>query len=113
MAIPELEHERVTRALRRFCDRVPVEIRHQLLYDFRFARSGVELLERRPHFQDRNRKVEHVFARFKYNAKRGCWTLLWSDRNLRWHTYQGFEERGNFMDLLREVERDPTGIFFG
>src|SRR5262249_52148984 len=113
MAIPELEHERVARALDRFCDKVPVEIRRDLTRDYRFVRSEVVLLEGRPHFQDRDRQVEHLVAKFRYNAKRGCWTLLWPDRNLRWHTYDGFEEKRRFEDLLREVERDPTGIFFG
>src|SRR5438128_5648535 len=113
MVIPELEHERAARALRRFCDKVPVEIRHHLTRDFRFVRSDVELLERRPRFEVGGRHVEHIVAKFRYNAKRGCWTLLWSDRNLRWHTYDGFEERRDFLELLAEVERDPTGIFFG
>jgi hypothetical protein len=113
MAIPELERERVARALRRFCERVPLEVRHQLTHDFRFVRSDVELLERRPHFQDKKRQTEQIIAKFRYNARRGCWTLLWSDRNSRWHTYEGFEEKRNFMALLREVERDPTRIFFG
>jgi hypothetical protein len=31
----------------------------------------------------------------------------------RWHTYDGVEEKRDFEDLLREVERDPKGIFFG
>jgi hypothetical protein len=113
MAIPELERARVVRALRRFCDQVPVEIRHELVRDFRFERSDVALIERRPHFQDRSRQIEHVVAKFRYNAKRGAWTLFWPDRNSRWHTYDGFEEKRDFGDLLREVERDPTGIFFG
>ena len=113
MAIAELEQARVARALRRFCDKVPVEIRHQLTRDFRLVRSDLELLERRPHFQQRDRQIEHVVAKFRYNSRRGSWTLLWSDRNLRWHAYDGFRDRRDFLDLLREVERDPTGIFFG
>jgi hypothetical protein len=111
--IPELEHERAARALRRFCDKVPVEVRHELTRDYRFVRSGIELFERRPLFQQRDRHVESVIARFRYNAKRGSWALLWADRNRRWHTYEGFEERCDFLELLREVERDPTRIFLG
>jgi hypothetical protein len=113
MAIPELERERVTRALSRFCDKMPVEIRDRLTHNFRFVRSDVELFDRRPHFQDRTRYTELTVAKFRYNAKRGSWTLLWSDRNSRWHTYEGFEDRRNFVDLLHEVEKDPTCIFWG
>jgi Protein of unknown function (DUF3024) len=111
--IPDLEKERAERALRRLCDKVPREIRHQLTHDFRFVRSDVELFSRRPHFMQRDRVTEEVIAKFRYNAKRGAWSLLWADRNLRWHTYEGFEERRSFLELLREVERDPTGVFFG
>jgi hypothetical protein len=113
MAIPELELARVSRALRRHCDKVPLEIRDQLAKDFRLVRSDIELFERRPHCLERHRKVDHVVAKFRYNAKRGSWTLFWCDRNLRWHAYETMEDRRDFMELLREVEKDPTGIFWG
>lgn len=113
MAIPELERERVARALGRFCDKVPEHVRDKLTHDFRFVRSDVELFERRPDFRDRGRFIECTVAKFRYNAKRGSWTLFWADRNLRWHSYEGFVDRRNFLDLLREVERDPTCIFWG
>jgi hypothetical protein len=113
MAIPELEQERVTRALHRFCEKIPPAIRHKLTRDFRFVRSDVELVERRPHFMNKAPHVEAVVAKFRYNPRRGSWTLLWADRNSRWHTYEGFEDRRSFVELLREVESDPTGIFFG
>lgn len=113
MAIPGLERERAARALRRHCDKVPLEIRDQLTKDYRFVRSDIELFERRPHFRDRERHTEHVVAKFRYNAKRGSWTLFWSDRNLRWHAFEGFEDRRDFLELLREVEKDSTCIFWG
>jgi hypothetical protein len=113
MAIPELEQERVCRALRRYCDKVPFHIRDKLTKDFRFVRSDVELLERRPHYLGKHRHVEYVVAKFRYSAKRGSWTLFWSDRNERWHSYDGFEDRRHFADLLREVDADPTCIFWG
>jgi hypothetical protein len=113
MAIPELEQERVSRALRRYCDKVPLHIRDKLTKDFRVVRSDVELFERRPHYLDKHRQVEHVVAKFRYNAKRGSWTLFWCDRNERWHSYDGFEDRRDFSELLQEVEADPTCIFWG
>jgi hypothetical protein len=113
MAIPELERARAERALRRVCDKVPAHIRDELEHDFRVVRSDIELFERRPHYLERDRKIEHVVAKFRYNARRGSWTLYWSDRNLRWHSYEGLEGRRDFLELLREVEKDPTGIFWG
>ena len=101
------------RALRAFCDKVPPEVRDRLTHDFRMAGSDVELFERRPHFQERGRYIEHVVAKFRYTAKKTSWTLFWADRNSRWHRYENFVHRRDFLDLLHEVERDPTGIFWG
>ncbi len=113
MAIPELEQVRVTRALRSFCDKVPSEIRDRLTHDFRIAGSDVELFERRPHYRERERYVEHIVAKFRYTSTHRSWTLFWADRNGRWHRYENFVDRRNFLDLLQEVEKDPTGIFWG
>lgn len=113
MPIPELERARVERALDKFCDRVPEAMRSKLAYQYRFRGHSVVLLERRPHFQDRNRHTEHAFAKFVYSPTVGGWTLKWSDRNGRWHLYEGFQNVPHFRQLLREVEADPTGIFFG
>ena len=113
MPIPKLEKERVSRALDGLCDKVPLHVRDQLTHNFRFVRSDVELYERRQNYRERGQFIEHTVAKFRYNAKRGSWTLFWADRNLRWHSYDGFADRRDFLDLLREVEKDPTCIFWG
>jgi hypothetical protein len=113
MPIPELERRRVERALDKFCERVPLAVRSQLTYEYRFRGNAVVLLERRPHFQDRTRTTEHLIAKFVYSPTIGGWSLKWRDRNERWHAYEGFADVPHFRDVLREVEADPTCIFFG
>jgi hypothetical protein len=113
MPIPELERRRVERALDRFRERVPVEIRDQLRYEHRFSGNAVLLVERRPSFRDPAVFTELAVARFVYSPTIGGWSLRWRDRHSRWHRYEGFENRPTFQELLDEVQRDPTGIFFG
>lgn len=113
MPIPELERRRVERALETFCERVPLHIRPELTYEYRFRGNAVTLLERRHHFQDRTRHTEHVFAKFVYSPTVGGWSLKWRDRNAKWHAYEGFDNVPHFRDALRQVEADPTGIFLG
>ena len=113
MPIPRLERARVERALDKFCGRVPAAIRSELEYEYRFRGNAVVLLERRPHFRDRTRHTEQLFAKFVYSQTVGGWSLRWSDRNGRWHAYQGFQDVPHFRDVLREVEADPIGIFLG
>ena len=113
MAIPELERTRVERALEKFCNRVPEAIRSKLTYEYRFQGNTVVLFERRPHFEDRARHRESSVAKFVYSPTVGAWSLKWADRHGRWHTYESFNDVPHFRDLLREVDADPTGIFFG
>jgi Protein of unknown function (DUF3024) len=113
MPIPELERRHVERALDRFRERVPVEIRDKLWYEYRFDRNAVVLFERRPSFRDPDVYTELPVAKFVYSPTVGGWSLRWQDRHSRWHRYEGFENRPHFGELLAEVRRDPTGIFFG
>lgn len=43
----------------------------------------------------------------------GVWTLYWRDRNLKFHLYEEVEPTSSIEDLLGEIERDPTAIFWG
>ncbi len=113
MAIPELERHRVAHALDKFCDRVPAAIRPTLAYEYQFRGNTVVVHERRPHFQDPRRQIAIAVARFVYSPTVGGWSLQWSDRNGRWHPYEGCQNLPHFRDAFREVEADPTGIFFG
>ena len=87
-----------------FCERVPPQIRPELTYEYRFRGNAVTLLERRPHFQDRTRHTEHVFAKFVYSPTIGGWSLKWRDRNAKWHAYEGFDNVPDFRDARRQVE---------
>jgi hypothetical protein len=113
MALPELEAKRVEAELKRFCERVPAHVRRELWYKPVIRGNVVTLSECRPYFRDPTQTTEHAFARFKFDAAKVRWSLHWADRNGRWHKYEGFESVRSFPDLIAEVERDPTGIFFG
>ncbi len=113
MPIPELERRRVERALDKFCERVPPEIRDQLRYEYSFSGNAVVLAELRPARRDPGAWTNLPVAKFVYSPRIGGWSLRWCDRHERWHRYDGYENRPTFAEVLAEVTRDPTGIFFG
>jgi hypothetical protein len=41
------------------------------------------------------------------------WSLYWRDRNLRFHAYDLVSPTASIEELLAEVDRDPTAIFWG
>ena len=52
-------------------------------------------------------------ARLRYTKTRKTWSLYWRDRNLRFRQYDRVQPSGNVEDLLAELDRDPTSIFWG
>src|SRR5271166_4470754 len=52
-------------------------------------------------------------SRLRYTAAGKSWTLYWRDRNLRFHIYDLLSPSRRVEDLLAEIDRDPTCIFWG
>jgi hypothetical protein len=111
-AIPETDLARV----RRYCEaRVPVEHRDQIRIEPRVHGKTVTIVECRPpwHADLGPDRSENPQARMKYDETTAAWTLYWFNRNSRAHVYDLIEPHQPMADILAEVERDPTCIFWG
>ena len=115
MPLPELVAAQADRALAVFCERrVPAHARSQVRLEHQRRGVAVTLVERRPVWNDPSAEWTALpIARFKYAVDAGTWTLWCSDRNGRWRLYEPAKPRRLLEDLLGEVERDHTGIFWG
>ncbi|MEV6267551.1 DUF3024 domain-containing protein [Kribbella sp. NPDC051936] len=54
-----------------------------------------------------------AIARLRYTATDKCWRLYWSDRHQRFHVYADLAPSRTIDDLLAEIDRDPSSIFWG
>ena len=52
-------------------------------------------------------------ARLRYTATNREWTLQCADRNGRWRRYEYINPVSRVDVLLDEIDRDPTGVFWG
>lgn len=110
MALPEIEQERVDRLLGQLCEQRAVRDQVTLNYDSRGGR--VTLTESRPLFIDPAVWNEIKIAQFEYNPESRNWTLYWYDRKNRRQPYPTGRNRDTLEKLMREVNADPTGIFW-
>ena len=114
MALSEVQTAEVRDLLGEFCDkRVPPDIRGQLRLGFRISGNKVTLFETRPRFKHPTEWGELAVAQFRYNQSRWEWALYWRDQHERWHLYERKRPAKRLETLLKEVDRDPTGIFWG
>jgi hypothetical protein len=93
--------------------RCPAKFKDKVRLGFRFRGNSVTLYEERPTFTRPSIWIDIVVAQFRYNPKSQLWTLYWANRNSRWFCYWDLDASKDFLDLLAEVEADPSGIFWG
>lgn len=114
MSLPELVKKVVEKRLSQYCrEKIPARVRHQIRLDFKFRGNAVTLIEHRPYFLDPKIWTDSPVAQFRYNEKQRRWALYYPDRNSRWHEYFDVDPNPDFDVLLREVDEDPTHIFWG
>ncbi len=114
MALSELTKKRVEKPLSAYCKaRVPAYLKDKVRVGFKFRGNTGTLYEERPDFNRPDTWVDTVVAQFRFDPKSMDWTLYCADRNAKWHLYDEIEPSKNIQDLLKEVDRDPTGIFWG
>ena len=110
--LPELDIARV----RRWCEqRVPVHARDQVRVECDVGPRHVTIVECRPPWRVGigSEWTRFPIARLRYTHATRTWTLYWRDRNLHFHRYDQIEPSPHIDDLLREIGRDPTAIFWG
>ena len=112
MTVPELDVARVQRWCRA---RVPERVRDQVRVEVDVASWYLTIVECRAPWRadDGSEWTRHPVARFRYTRSTGQWSLYWRDRNLRFHAYDLVPPTPRLEDLLREVDLDPTAIFWG
>jgi hypothetical protein len=88
-------------------------VRAKVRVDYRFDGPAVVLFESRPRLFNPAEWGEEPVAKFRYVASRQLWRLFCMHRDWKWHRYALLPESGSLAELVDEVRRDPSGIFWG
>ena len=114
MPFSEFTIKLIETKLTEYCDRrIPKYMRDQVNLIFKIARDKVTLIETRPYFKDPSIWTENPVAQFRFDDKTKQWMLYCADRNSRWHLYDLIEPSADFDDMLKALDADRTGIFWG
>ena len=114
MPLPNDIRQQVQQRLSEYCERrIPDRVRDRVRLGYKIRGNNVTLFEERPGFLDRRIRTQTVVAPFRFDPENSTWVLYCADRNSRWHEYYDIAPSKDLDDLLREVDEDPTGIFWG
>jgi len=95
--------------------RVPEHVRDELRVELEVTDRHLTVLEcRAPWRPGTNEEWTRLpVARLRFIKRTGLWSLLWRDRHLRFHEYHRVPATPRVEELLAELDRDPTTIFWG
>jgi hypothetical protein len=114
MALPKLVRKSAEKNLFRFCrEKVPACALDQVRLGFNFLNNHVTLFQERAESPGSCRWIASPVARFRYDSDLCQWTLHYPDRNWKWHFYLNAGPHLDLAKLLRHLEEDPFGIFWG
>lgn len=109
---PDIDVARVQRWCR---GRVPDHVLSQLRIECEVSGRDITILERRPPWgpEAGPEWMKSPVARLRYLRSRSVWRLYWRDSDERWHEYPDLPFAASVEELLTELERDPTALFWG
>lgn len=110
--LPETDVARVQRRCR---ESVAAPARSEVRVELDVAERHVTVVECRAPWRPEEGSAWTRFpvARLHFTKTTGLWSLYWRDRNLRFHVYDLAAPMASVAELLNEIERDPTAIFWG
>ena len=111
--LPELLEKQAKVLLDKFCkERIPCDRFQGLRLGYSIAESHITLFEERLNPAGEG-WLSSPIARFCYIPDLNQWVLYSIDRQLRWHIYQSIKPSLNLNRLIKALDEDPTGIFWG
>ena len=91
----------------------PEHLRDQLRLEVEIDGHRVRSWEIRPLWSDPTQTIRSGVAQFTYTRSRDEWKLSWKRRDGKWHAWDPSENTGSLETLVRVVEEDRRGGFWG
>ena len=97
-----------------FCEsRILDNLKDQIRVTYNIRGNSITIYEERVHFKDKSKWSKKPVAQFRFDEKTIKWILYCADRNSKWYPYIETEPERDITKLIKDVDEDPIGIFWG
>lgn len=108
--------EQAMRQVEKYCaSRVPEGLEDEIKVEASRRGKTITIAECRPPWKPElgPEWSEIKLAQLRFDDESGTWSLYCSDSNGRWWKYDRIGPAQEVTPLLKEIDADPTGIFWG
>lgn len=115
MAFSELDLARIHKTVGAMVNRrqPPAAMQDQLRLELEIDGHRVRVWTVRPRWNEPTQITRSAVAQFTYTATTRRWTLYWMRRDLKWHAWPTNENITDLATLVRIVDEDVDGAFWG
>lgn len=114
MPLSEFTKKLIETKLSEYCERrIPIEVRDQVKLTYRIEGYKVNLVEIRPYHRNPAIQTETPIAQLRLDRNTQKWSLFSIDHNDRWRLYDLIKPSMDFDDMLKALDNDKTGTFWG
>ena len=93
--------------------RSPARFERELKFVYEVDGHNVSIYEIRAQWDNPEKQTKLGVARLKFVRTRKEWKLYWMRRDLKWHLYDPSEMPKDLDALVKIVDEDRYGAFFG
>ena len=114
MPIPPIQKQLVEKLMQNYCDsKIPKDLQDKIRLSYKIRGNNITLIESRPFYKDNSQWIDMKVAQIRFENNKKTFTLFWADRNEKWHLYDFIEPSTELENVLEEIDKDPTAIFWG
>lgn len=114
MSFSEFELHKIKKEVGGLCDRrTPEHRKEKLRFEYDIEKQNVYIYEIRPYWHEPKESSRMVFAKLTYVKSRNIWKLYWKRASGKWERYAPKESDKDLRKLVREIDIDSYGCFFG
>jgi hypothetical protein len=113
MPIPSLQKQAIEIKMNSYCkNKIPQELQNQIKLSYKIWGNNITLIESRPFWEDSTEWIDMKVAQIRFDNQNKTFSLYYRDSNEKWHPYDELLISQNIEDILKEINNDPTGIFW-
>lgn len=90
-----------------------LEMRKKIDFGYTYDGKVIEVFEIRPQWNDPKKIQQSPFLKIRYYKSRNCWQLYWMRASGKWELYKPFPSATHLSKILKVVEEDNHGCFYG
>ena len=114
MAFTDIDLQKIKNEVGGLCSkRTPAHLKDQLRYEYEIEKQNVVITEIRPTWNNPSEFTKMPMTKLSYINTQKVWRLYWKRASGKWVRYEPKESAKDLRVLVKEIDNDIYGCFFG